>query len=87
MNYLEARRHVIEGGRVRRAGWASDAFLLLVPGSTITVDADRPLGQAAPELVGAQVRYSAHVDLYRNGLLSPWCPPLDDVHADDWEIL
>lgn len=86
MNYLEAREHVIGGGRVRRPGWAN-AFLLLVPGSVITVDADRPLGKAAPELVGTQVRYGAHIDLYRNGLLSPFCPPLDDVHADDWEIL
>lgn len=85
MNYLEARDHVIRGGRARRTGWPPDAFLILVPGSVITVEADRPLGKAAPELVGQQVRYSAHVDLYANGLLSPWFPPLDDVHTDNWE--
>jgi len=90
VNYLKARELVLEGQRVRRPGWPADAFLLLVPGSVITVEADRPLGQAAPELVGGKVRYSDHIDYYSNGLMSPWAADdgiRDDIHATDWETI
>jgi hypothetical protein len=87
VKYDTVIRHVSDGGRARRMTWPPGWFLLQVPGSTITVEADRPLGKAAPELVGQQVRYSAHIDVYRAGEMTPWRPFDDDTRADDWELI
>lgn len=75
------------GGRARRACWPPDAFLIHVPGSTITVEADRPLGKAAPELVGEQITYAPHLDLYCDRHMSPWDRSINDAEATDWEII
>lgn len=85
VDYTTAMRLVNDGQRVRRLNWPPGWFLLHVPGSTITVDADRPLGKAAPELVGQQVRYGEHIDIYRAGEMTPWRPFNDDIRAE-WEI-
>lgn len=85
MNFLRALELIAKGGRIRRHDWASGAFLLQIPGSTITVDADRPLGKAAPELVGQQVRYKTHIDIFDAGEMSPWHATDADINADDWE--
>lgn len=87
MDYSGAIHFVASGKRARRPSWPVGAFLILVPGSTITVDADRPLGQAAPELVGQRVRYRSHVDYFENGELEPWQSENDDRNARDWEII
>lgn len=86
MNYAAAMQAVNDNQRVRRMTWPPGWFLLRVPGSTFTVEADRPLGKAAPELVGREVHYGAHVDIYRDGYLAPWHALHDDIHAGDWEI-
>lgn len=86
MDFPTALSVVLTGGRVRRAAWSPDAFLLDIPGSGITVDADRPLGQAAPELVGQQIGYSPHIDVCVDGHLVPWTANQTDMHAHDWEI-
>lgn len=65
---------LLDGQRVRRAHWPYGATLVLVPGSRITVTADRPLGQALPELVGSQLKYDAHIDLVLDGEVVPWAP-------------
>ncbi|MFC4118497.1 Thoeris anti-defense Tad2 family protein [Nonomuraea zeae] len=58
------------------------------PGSTITVDANHPLGQAAPELVGRTVTYRPHIDTFTaNGQIVPWVASQSNLDADDWEIV
>lgn len=77
------------GNRVSRLSWGPSGapYLLLVPGSTIEVAADRPLGKAAPELVGETVSYGSHIDLKpARGPISPWQPDQTAVLADDWFV-
>ena len=75
------------GDTVRRSGWPAGAFLFVVPGSTITVESGRPLGDGAPHLVGSAVTYSRHIDLYDGqGALGPWVPSPADLVAEDWQL-
>lgn len=76
---------LLDGERVRRAAWAPDTWLVLVPGSRVVVDADRPLGQALPDWVGHRLTYSSHVDLVSPDLVMPWVPTQLDLLAADWE--
>ena len=63
MDFGAAIAALNDGQRVTRAGWnGADQWLILVPGSTITVEADRPLGKAAPDLVGGQAGEGGQVD-------------------------
>jgi hypothetical protein len=77
------------GGRVERKGWnGRGMWLVLVPGSTFTATADRPLGQAAPELVGAEVSYRPHIDMKTvDGDVVPWVASQSDLLADDWRMV
>jgi hypothetical protein len=77
------------GKRVTRSGWnGAGQWLILVPGSTITVEADRPLGKAAPDLIGRQVAYAPHVDIYTvQGALVPWLASQTDALAEDWTVV
>lgn len=76
------------GGRVRRAGWnGKGMYLFLVPGSRFTVQGDRPMGIACPELVGKEVDYHAHVDMKTaQGTVVPWLCSQTDLLAFDWEL-
>lgn len=75
------------GHRVTREGWDNPGmWLVLVPGSTFAVSGDRPVGLAAPELVGCEVDYQPHIDLYSGGVLRPWTAPHADLVANDWRI-
>lgn len=89
MNIGDAVELLKNGERVRRPGWnGKDMFLILIPGSTIPVSADRPLGQAAPELVGTTIDYCPHVDMKTaDGKLVPWLCSQTDLLADDWEVI
>lgn len=87
MDFPTALSVVLTGGRVRRKNWLPGAFLIDVPGSTITVEAGRPLGDAAPELLGTQIGYRAHVDACADGEMAPWSPSQEEMHAHDWEVL
>ncbi|TMR10976.1 DUF2829 domain-containing protein [Nonomuraea turkmeniaca] len=63
-------------------------WIVRVPGSTITVDARRPLGQAAPELVGRTVTYQPHIDMFTaDGRIVPWVASQSDLDADDWAVV
>jgi len=86
MDFGQALDALKNGQRVSRAGWNGDGmWLVLVPGSTITVAADRPLGSAAPELVGQAVEYRTHIDLKTvDGEIVPWVASQTDLLADDW---
>jgi hypothetical protein len=77
------------GERVTRAGWnAPGQWLILVPGSTITVAADRPLGIAAPDLIGQQVQYAPHIDIFTvQRTLVPWFASQTDALAEDWAVV
>lgn len=80
-----------EGGRVTRTAWVADLghdgipSLVLIPGSQFTVEAERPLGRGAPELIGHTVEYQPHIDLITpDRTLAPWTPVHADLLAGDW---
>ena len=89
MDFGAALTALTNGKRVTRVGWnGAGQWLILVPGSTITVEADRPLGIAAPDLVGQQVQYAPHVDIYTvQGSLVPWLASQTDALAEDWTVV
>jgi hypothetical protein len=70
-------------------GWNGlGQWLILVPGSSITVSADRPLGRAWPDWVGKTVNYRAHIDIKTvDGELVPWIASQSDLLAEDWVLL
>lgn len=87
MDFGDALRALKDGKRVARRWWGNPTWLVLVPGSNITVEADRPLGRAAPYLVGGPVAYRPHIDKMREGEgMEPWIPTHEALLADDWEI-
>lgn len=89
MDFGAAIAALNDGQRVTRAGWnGADQWLILVPGSTITVEADRPLGKAAPDLVGQQVQYAPHIDIFTvQRTLVPWLASQTDALAEDWTVI
>jgi hypothetical protein len=87
VDYPSALDQLGPGTRITREWWPDDMFLLLVPGSRITVTDDRPLGQAAPELIGKTITYAPHVDRYASGLMSVWIPDAADEAATDWKLV
>jgi len=74
------------GSRVRRKGWnGKGMFLMLVPGSRVTVTEGRPLAAVLP--VGTEFDYQPHVDMRTaNGSLVPWLCSQSDLLATDWEL-
>jgi hypothetical protein len=88
-DFSTALRLLREGKRISRLGWnGKGMWLVLVPGSTITVSAGRPLGDAAPELVGEQIAYRPHIDIKTvDGEIVPWVASQSDLLAYDWVIV
>lgn len=85
MNFGEALFALHSGRAVRRSPWPSGMYVVLVPGSTITVAADRPLGKALPHMVGQEVRYKAHLDLLLpDGTMGSAHLLDEDLTATDW---
>lgn len=86
MNFSDALVHIKAGTRVKREGWnGSGMWVYLVPGSTFTVDADRPIGKVAPDLVGKSVAYRSHIDMKTvDGPHVPWVASQTDLLAEDW---
>lgn len=75
------------GARIARSN-DEGVWLVLVGGSTITVTEGRPLGDAAPELVGQQLQYRPHIDTVTiHGAVAPWAPAHADLLADDWLVV
>jgi hypothetical protein len=77
------------GRRVTRTGWnGRGMWLVLIPGSTFTVEAERTLGQAFPALVGSTVVYRPHIDIYTaDNTGVPWLASQTDLLAEDWTEL
>jgi hypothetical protein len=96
VNFVAALYGLTRGARVTREAWVRDwarshapdtggaPVLVLVPGSTITVTAGRPLGDAVPELVGRDVEYAPHIDLVQGAQVQVWTPQQVDLLAEDW---
>lgn len=89
MDFSAALAALKGGGRITRAGWNGHGmWLTLVPGSTITVAPDRPLGAAMPDRIGQQLHYRAHIDMKTvNDEIVPWVSSQTDLLAEDWEVL
>ncbi|SDK30348.1 Protein of unknown function [Lentzea albidocapillata subsp. violacea] len=88
IGFSRALEHLLQGVRVARSGWPQGRFLIVVPGSTFAVTADRPVGQAAPQLVGRTVSYEPHIDVVdlAASTLAVWHPTGADLLAQDWLI-
>lgn len=92
MNFEEVLPALLtERKRIARRSWAV-AWLILVPGSSVTVEAGRPLGMAAPELIGRTVDYVPHIDLVTVDdagvvVMRPWTCSQDNLMAADWFVV
>lgn len=63
-------------------------FIFLVPGSLIQVTEGRPLGDAAPDLIGETVEYRSHIDMKTaNGEIVPWVATQSDLLEIDWVVV
>lgn len=89
MNFGEALSALKSGSKVTREGWnGKGMWLFLVPGSTFTVEAFRPLGKAEPDLVGKAVSYRPHIDMKTvNDEIVPWIASQSDLLVEDWQIV
>lgn len=89
MDFGQALQALRNGARVARHGWnGRRMFVVLVPGSTITVAEDRPLGQALPHLVGTPVDYRPHLDMWTvDEDIVPWVASQTDLLAEDWTVV
>jgi hypothetical protein len=84
------------GNSVTRSAWgpwgnSARHYLVLVPSSSIVIEADRPLGKANPQLVGKRVSYSEHIDVHTTGVTAEptvrtWTPEAADLFALDWQV-
>lgn len=89
LNFGQALAALQAGRRVTRESWGNpDTWLIIVPGSIIPVSAGRPLGIAAPDLIGSQLEYRAHIDKRNaDGSIGPWNPSTCALLADDWMLV
>ncbi len=89
MNFGDALHALKGGARIRRATWPAGYWMILVPGSSFTVEQGRPLGDAIPSLVGHAAQYRPHIDMCVHSADTATLGPaywLDqDILADDWE--
>lgn len=89
MDFGAALKALKDGRRVTRSAWRPKGYwLVLVPGSKVAPRAGRPLGTAAPELIGATVTYAPHIDEWRgHGHIGPWTPSQEHLLAEDWMVV
>ncbi len=84
MNFGQAVESLKAGHKVARSGWnGKGMWLVLVPGSTITVAQGRPLAKIFQ--VGETVNYHPHIDMKAaDGTVFTWNPNSLDVLSEDW---
>ena len=82
-DFGEAVRRLKAGKLVARSGWnGKNMFLLLVPGSTFSVNR-APLLGIFPE--GTEINYRPHIDMRTvTGEIVPWLASQSDVLCEDW---
>ncbi len=84
MSFGDAIAMLKNGKRVARAGWnGKSMWLMIVPGSRVSVQAGRPLAAALP--VGTEFDYLPHIDMWTaQGQLVPWLASQTDMLSEDW---
>lgn len=89
MDFSDALINIRVGRKVGRSAWGTDGpYLFYVPASTFVIEAERPLGKASPDLVGATAYYRPHIDVRTPaGYVMPWTPGQDDLLGADWFVL
>lgn len=89
MDFSDALMRLKDGCKVARDGWnGKGIWLILVPGSTITIAAGRPLGRVMPHRVGETIEYRPHIDMFTaDGTIVPWLASQTDLLADDWLVV
>ena len=87
MDFSEALKYLKAGGRVARSGWnGKNMWLVLIPGSKITVDKGKPLSLGFHE--GTVVDYLPHIDMKTaDEKVVPWLASQTDILADDWNTI
>ena len=87
MDFGRALIALQEGKKVQRHGWnGKGMWLILIPGSTVKVEAGRPFGAGFP--AEAVVTYHPHIDMKAvDGTVFCWNPNQLDMLAEDWEVL
>lgn len=87
MNFGQALEKLKEGYKVQRSGWNDKGmWLVLVPGSVVTVVEGRPLAKIFP--IGKEINYHPHVDMKgTDESIFVWNPNQLDMLANDWSTL
>lgn len=85
-DFSEALKHLKSGKAIARLSWYNDYSLVLIPGSTFTVQKGRPLNTILEE--NAEVVYAPHIDVIYYGPeinnVEVFTFSHEDILADDW---
>lgn len=87
MNFGEAIDALKAGHRVSRAGWnGKGMWLVLVPGSRVTLKEGTPYGEALGD--GTTCTITPHIDMFTaTGEMQPgWLASQTDMLAEDWGL-
>jgi len=95
MNFSKALHLIKEGKLLTRTGWNGNnlqppaekprLYVFLVEGSVFNVSRE-PLN--AIFQAGTEITYRPHIDMrYVDGTVGVWGPVMDDILADDWEVV
>jgi hypothetical protein len=89
LSFSEALVALRSGYRVARVDWImKNVWIMIVPGSDITIDPLRPLGKALPDKIGERINYLSHIDMHtEKGEIVPWTVTQEDLLALDWRVL
>jgi len=90
MNFGQAIEVLKAGGKVARQGWnGKGMWLILIPGSTVTLRPESPYGKALPDLIECEIL--PHIDMWtvnaqgRKAMLPGWLASQTDMLSEDWE--
>ena len=89
MNFGQAIDALKHGKKVARQGWnGKGMWLILVPGSEVTLREGSPYANALPEHVSVEIL--PHIDMWttnasgRRAMLPGWLASQTDMLSDDW---
>jgi hypothetical protein len=84
LNFSFALEHVKQGDKIARYGWnGKGMFVYYIPAASYPAQTD-----VAKETFGDMVKYNAYLAIKTvNGTVSTWVPSINDVLADDWEVI
>lgn len=95
MNFGEALQVLKDGGKVAREGWnGKGMWLILVPGSKVTLRPDTPYAKALPpEFEHEKLEILPHIDMWttnsqgRRAMLCGWLASQTDMLSEDWVVV